>query len=103
MKSGELHKVIVKSSEARQANLAALEGFLAGEMAQKALRSAGMDPVKVTRAIHLLNDEEIADLAARAAQVQDDFAAGDIGDRTMLYVLLIVGIGTLVAFLIILP
>jgi hypothetical protein len=77
---------------------------LASKSAQQALKSAAIKPGKISQAISLLDDEEIARLASRAAEIQADFAAGaDVSDRAMLYIIPIVAAGSLVALLLAMP
>jgi Flp pilus assembly protein TadB len=77
----------VAASQARQANLDTLNRFFSSDQAQKALTSAHMDPSQVTTAVSSLNDQELAQLAARANHAQGDFAAGNISDRDLLIIL----------------
>ncbi len=100
---GDLHQALMDSSQTRMENIQQLEQFFATDVAQQALRSVGLEPGKIGRAMAQLDDDELARLATRTAQIQDDFAAGEISDRTMLIVLIVVGVGTLIALLIAMP
>jgi hypothetical protein len=44
----------------------------------------------VKNAVSRLNDEELAQLAARASKAQADFAAGRLSDRDLIIILLAV-------------
>ena len=46
-----------------------------------------MNPQEVKKAVAGLSDEELAQLASRANKAQADFAAGSIGDRDLLIIL----------------
>jgi len=103
VKPGDLQKALVGASQQRLDNIAKIQGLLAGENAQRALAAAGIEPGRIRQAVAMLDDDELARLAARASELQADFAAGDVSDRTMLYVLPIVAVGSLVALLVVMP
>lgn len=83
----DLRKETVAASQARQRNLETVTQFLSSPRAQKALRSAHMDPTQVKTAVSTLSDQELAQLASRSANAQADFAAGRIDDRDLLIIL----------------
>ena len=84
----DLQKEMVKSTQARQHNLDTVKQFLSTPMAEKALKSAKMDPVQVKTAVSSLDDEDLAQLAVRADKAQADFAAGTLSDRDLILILL---------------
>jgi hypothetical protein len=84
----ELRRDVARISETRQANEAAIRHLLSSETAQQALKSAKVDYAKVDRAVSQLSDEEIARLASRARQAEQDFAAGFISAKTVAYIVL---------------
>lgn len=86
----DLQKETMAASQTRERNLQTLTQFLSSERAQKALRSAHMDPTQVKTAVSTLNDQELAQLASRSAKAQADFAAGRIEDRDLLLILVAV-------------
>lgn len=100
---GDLQKALVGASQQRQEHIGKIQDLLAGGNARKTLAAAGIEPGKIARAVALLDDDELARLAARAEELRADFAAGDVSDRTMLYVLPIVAVGSLVALLVVMP
>jgi hypothetical protein len=83
----DLNKAAVDASQARQNNLDTLNNFFSSDKAKAALESARMDPQQVKKAIAGLSNEELAQLATRAQKAQNDFAAGYIGDRDLLIIL----------------
>lgn len=83
----DLQKEVLGASRARQTNLSKVRQFFSTEAAQKALRSARMDPVQVKTAVSTLNDQELAQLASRTDKVQQDLAAGTMSDRDLLLIL----------------
>jgi hypothetical protein len=88
----DLEKAAVDASQARQKNLDTLNNFLSSDKAKEALESANIDPQQVKKAVAGLSDDELAKLAARAQKAQDDFAAGSIGDRDLLIILVCIAI-----------
>jgi hypothetical protein len=83
----DLKNAAVNASEARQKNLDTLNNFFSSREAKKALESAKIDPQQVKKAVAGLSNEELAQLATRAQNAQNDFAAGYIGDRDLLIIL----------------
>jgi hypothetical protein len=94
----DLQQATEAASQARQRNVEQVRQFLSSEQAQKALRSAHMDPVKVKTAVASLSDAELAQLAARTQRAQTDFAAGTLDNRDLL--LLILGIAALILIIV---
>jgi hypothetical protein len=90
--SQELSTDAARPAQTRGANEAALRQLFSSEQAQQALKSADIDYRKVDKAISQVSDEDLAKLAARSRQVQDNFAAGRAGglsDRDLLVILII--------------
>src|SRR6266571_7142709 len=71
----ELQKATVAATQARQRNIETIQQFLSSEKAQRALKTAHVDPQRVTQAVSQLDDKEVAQLASRANKAQADFAA----------------------------
>jgi hypothetical protein len=88
--SSDLQKDVTAASAARQKNLAQVEGFLSSTEAQRAMKSAHVNPQQVKNAIPQLNDDELAKLSARSEKAQKDFAAGRISDHDLLIILVAV-------------
>jgi|SRR5690349_17203694 preprotein translocase subunit SecF len=88
----ELNRDAARPAQTRQANEAAVRQIFSSEQAQKALKDAHIDYTKVDKAVGQINDEDLAKLAERARQVQNDFSAGRAGglsDRDLLVILII--------------
>ncbi|HEX4606262.1 MAG TPA: hypothetical protein VH724_19835 [Candidatus Angelobacter sp.] len=94
----ELQKQAVAASQVRQHNLESVQHLLATPAAEKALKSAKMDPRQVTTAVSTLNDQELSQLAAKADKAQADFAAGNLSERDL--ILIILGIAILVLIIV---
>ena len=86
---GQLRTDVQKSAAVRQANEAAVREMFASEPGKQALQSAGMDYQKVDQAISQVSDKDLARMAERSREVQKDFAAGRLGDRDLLIILLV--------------
>ncbi len=85
----DLGKAAVTASQSRQKNLNTLTNFLSSDQAQKALRSAHVNPQQVKKAVAGLSDQELAQFAFRAQKAQSDFAAGGIGDHDLLLIVVL--------------
>lgn len=86
----DLQKDLLASSQARQRNVEAVRQFLSTPIAEKAMRSSHVDPQQVRAAVSTLDDQEVAQLAARANKAQADFAAGSLSDRDLIIIILAV-------------
>jgi hypothetical protein len=95
---GEIQNDVSNASAARRQNQKQVQDFLSSQEAQRAMKSAKIDPQQVTSAVSQLNDAELASLAARSAQAQRDFAAGDIDNHDLL--LILVGIALLILIIV---
>ena len=94
----DLQKQAVAASQVRQQNLESVQHLLSTPAAEKALKSAKMDPQQVKTAVSNLNDQELAQLAQRADKAQADFAAGNLSERDL--ILIILGIAILVLIIV---
>ncbi|HZC42743.1 MAG TPA: PA2779 family protein [Acidobacteriaceae bacterium] len=92
----QMRRDLSASSAARQRNEDQLKGFLSSSEAQKAMKSADVNPQEVTQAVSQLNNEELARLAARSAAAQKDFAAGNIDNHDLLVILVCIAVLILV-------
>jgi hypothetical protein len=77
-------------SHARQQNIDTLRGAFSSDKAQKALESAHINAQQVQNAVAGLSDQELAQLAQRTGNAQNDFAAGSLSDRDLLIILVCV-------------
>ncbi|HKR28525.1 MAG TPA: hypothetical protein VJS11_13770 [Acidobacteriaceae bacterium] len=85
----QLQQQVQTASAVRQKNIDTLTQFLSSPTAVKAMKSHQIDPAKVNSAIPTLSDSELADLSARAANAQQDFAAGRLDNNTLLIIILV--------------
>jgi len=94
----ELQRQAVAASQVRQHNLETVEHLLSTPAAEKAMKSAKIDVQQVKTAVSSLDDQELAQLAARADKAQADFSAGDLSTRDL--VLIILGIAVLILIIV---
>jgi len=94
----DLQREAVAASQVRQHNLDSVQRLLSTPAAEKALKSAKIDTQQVKTAVSTLNDQELAQLAARADKAQADFAAGNLSERDL--ILIILGIAILVLIIV---
>lgn len=94
----DLQKEVLAATQARQRNLETVRQFLSSPRAERALKSAQVDAVRVKTGVSTLSDQEVAKLASRANQAQADFAAGDLSDRDL--ILIILGIAALILIIV---
>lgn len=94
----QIQKDLTTASATRQKNREQVDSFLSSAQAQQALKSAHMDSRQVTNAVAQLSDSDLATLAARAANAQKDFAAGDINNHDLL--IIIVAIAALILIIV---
>lgn len=84
----DLHKATQDATQTREQNQKTLRDFLSSSEAQKALESAHMNAQQVQSAVAGLSDHELSQLAARARNAQNDFAAGNMSDHDLLLILI---------------
>jgi hypothetical protein len=95
----ELHASVIAEGGKRQELRSRLERFFTGESAEKALQTAHLNGSQVRNAIALLDDQDLARLAARAEKASSDFAGGALNNQELTYI--IIALGTAVLILII--
>jgi hypothetical protein len=85
-----MQQQVQSTTAARQQNIETLNQFLATPTAAKAMKDAKVDPAQVKDAIPTLSNAELANLSARAAHAQSQFAAG--GLTTLALALIIIAV-----------
>ncbi|HET7440232.1 MAG TPA: PA2779 family protein [Terriglobales bacterium] len=85
----DLQKVVTDTSQARQQNIEKVREFFSSKAAEKALRSARMNPEQVKNAVATLSDAELAQLASRIDKAHHDLAAGNLNDRDLIIILIL--------------
>jgi hypothetical protein len=92
----DLQKQVVSASQTREHNLRSVDTLLSSPRAEKALKSANINPQQVRTAVSTLSDEEVAQLAARADKAQADFAAGNLTERDLIWIILAIAVLVLI-------
>lgn len=96
----ELHRQAVEKTRNREQNLKSIKRALSLAPAQKALQAAGIDARSVTGKAMLLNDSELASLAARADKVANDFTAGALSNEHLTYIVIALATAVLIIVLV---
>lgn len=91
-----LQQATVSVARTRQQNITKVEKFFSSERAEKTLKSAHLDPIQIKKAVPSLSDQELARLASRADKAQKDFAAGDLTNQQITYILIALGTAVVV-------
>lgn len=86
--SADLQRDVSSASAARQQNIKQVENFLAMPGARQTLENAHIDYRQVKNAVPQLNDQELARLAKMSQNAQKQFAAGDLSNRDLLWIIL---------------
>ena len=74
-----MQQQVENAAQSRQENIQTVTDFLSTPTAERAMHDAHFDPIQVRTAVPTLSDQELANLASRAADAQQRFAAGYIG------------------------
>ena len=97
--SQALQQRLETSSAARQHEINMLTGFLSSPSAERAMRDARINSAQVRTAIPTLSDQELANLATRAASAQQKFSARSLSNDELLIIILIIAIVIIVVAL----
>ena len=73
-----MQKRMADAAAVRQKNIETITNFFSTPVAEHAIRDAHYNPEQVKKAIPTLSDGELANLAARSTQAQQEFAAGTL-------------------------
>jgi hypothetical protein len=84
----DLHQAVRAASQVRQDNLGKLDKFFTSEPAKKAFAAMKLDSARVSQAVSLLSDEELARLASQSDKIQNDVAAGALTNQQITYILI---------------
>ncbi len=74
-----LEQQVQNASQTRQQNIRTITNLLRTPIAERAMKDAHFDPVQVRTAVPALSDQELANLAARSADVQQKISGGVLG------------------------
>lgn len=90
VRPADIHEELVNTTEKRRQNREKINELFSSKEAQEALRAASMDPGQVRSAVAMLNDAELAALAARSDKLREDFAAGAFSNRELLIIIVVI-------------
>jgi len=96
----DLHQTLMESAKTRQTNLETVQKFFRSEVVQKTLGHQIVNAAKVEKAIPLLNDEELSQLASRCRQVDSDISGGELSNQEITYILIALATAVIVIVLI---
>jgi|SRR5690242_15064844 hypothetical protein len=94
--ASDLRQAVRTAAQSRDANLAKIEKFFSTEAAKNAFETVKLDPAKVTGALALLSDEELARLAVQSEKIQNDVAAGALTNQQITYILIALATAVLI-------
>lgn len=77
-----------------------LQAFFAGEQGRQALAKMKLDLRQVQQAVAQLSEEEAAAFAEQAEQAERDFAAGDLTNKQITYILIALATAVIVLILV---
>ena len=92
----ELRDAVRRSAASREENLRQVRGFFADPAVRNILATARIDAGKIDSAISTMEPAELARLAARTAQIQNDFAAGALTNQELTYIIIALAAAVLV-------
>lgn len=81
----------------RQNNIDFMNGFLSTPQVQRAMRDSHIDAERVRSAVPTLTDQELADVTARASNIQQQFAGGFVGPGLLTLIIILVIVIIIVA------
>jgi uncharacterized membrane-anchored protein YhcB (DUF1043 family) len=96
----ELQEAIKNSAQTQQKNRKDVEAFFSSEPARKALKAGKIDYQRVQTAVATLSPDELSHLAARANQLQQDFAGGALNNQQMTYAIIAIATAVLVLLIV---
>jgi hypothetical protein len=92
----DLHKDVQGVTVSRQKSIQTLDRVMSTEQGKEALDKVHVTYEQVQQAVSTLDDADLGRLSTRAQTAQNDFAAGRIGDRDLLFILIGVAVVILI-------
>src|SRR5262245_56814885 len=96
----ELQEATWDAAKTRQKNRNDVQAFFSSELARKAIKVGKIDYQRVQTAVATLSPEELARLAARTNQLQQDFAGGALDNQEMTYAIIVIGVAVFVLLIV---
>jgi len=92
----ELREAVKQSAADRQKNLEQVRSFFADPKVSKVLKDSHIDSGRLQKAFSALDAGELAKLASRTTQIQNDFAAGALSNQELTYIVIALAAAVLV-------
>jgi hypothetical protein len=96
----ELQAAIKNSAQTQEKNRKDVEAFFSSEPVRKALKVGKIDYQRVQTAVATLSPDELARLAARSNQLQQDFAGGALNSQQTTYAIIALATAVLVLLIV---
>ena len=96
----QLQEAIKDAAKAREKNRNDVQAFFSSEPARKAMKVGKIDYQRVQTAVATLSPEELARLAARTNQLQQDFAGGALNSQQTTYAIIALATAVLVLLIV---
>ena len=96
----QLQEAIRNAAKTQQKNRNDVQAFFSSELAGKAMKVGKVDYQRVQTAVATLSPEELARLAARTNQLQQDFAGGALNSEQMTYAIIAIATAVLVLIIV---
>jgi len=96
----QLQEAIKDAAKTREKNRNDVQAFFSSEPARKAMKVGKIDYQRVQTAVATLSPEEIARLAARTNQLQQDFAGGALNSQQTTYAIIALATAVLVLLIV---
>ena len=94
--SSDLRKDLQDASDAHKGEVAQLDHLFSSDQGQKALQTLHVSYQEVDKAVRSLSDDDLERLTARSQSAQNDFAAGNINNTDLLWILVGVAVVILI-------
>ncbi len=98
--TAEIRNAIVEQSRLRQANLSRVQEFFSRGPAARALKGVPSIRGRIDRAVSGLDDQELAELAARVDKIQRDFSAGALTNQQLTYIVIALATAVIILVLV---
>lgn len=86
--AAELRDAVKQVSADRQKNLEQVRSFFADPGVSRILKDSHIDSRRLEKAVSALDAGELAKLASRTSQIQNDFAAGSMTNQELTYIVI---------------
>jgi|SRR5215510_11204823 len=97
--AANLHQALIDSAKTRQTNIETVQKFFSSQVVKKHLSERMVNLSKVEKAVPLLSDQELSQLASQCRQVESDISAGSLSNQQITYI--VIALATAVIILII--